>query len=196
MEKDSKVKLRTSEDVYNRLKWEGMYDTATIWIGYEDRFEGPMEIAFDSFEPMALGCDGQIPYHRVWYFRTTELDAPNDGILWDRRRRYDVVFKSGETIRLEQLQQKVERHGVSKADSECWSRDCELLDETRAAVTKAWLNAETEEDKQRMRPYGPLRWEQRTEEEEERTEEEEEGEMEHAAVGGDEAVQQEVAVDA
>jgi len=84
----AKAKMRTSEDVFNRLRWdEGM--EAGVIVGYEDRLEGPVEVPFKAFIPISEG--GCVPFHRVFYFRREE------DVLWDRRRRFDAVFGSGDT---------------------------------------------------------------------------------------------------
>merc|ERR1719456_1639119 len=60
-----------------------------IIIGYEDRMLGAMEMPLQNFVPVVEG--GDLPMHRVWYVRSP------DGILWDRRRKLDLVFGSGMT---------------------------------------------------------------------------------------------------
>jgi len=84
-----KPKMRTSEDLYHRLKWDEEFANDEVTIGYEDRIEGPMEMSLAAFLPISE--DGNIPFHRIWYFRR------GDEVLWDRRRRLDRVFQSGET---------------------------------------------------------------------------------------------------
>lgn len=85
-----KQRLRTSQDVYNRIMWDtGRYDPASFVIGYLDRFDGMMEIALDEFVPIDKG--GDIAYHRVYYFRQ------GDVVVWDRNKRIDNVFGSGDT---------------------------------------------------------------------------------------------------
>jgi hypothetical protein len=85
-----KQRLRTSQDVYNRIMWDtARYDPASFVIGYLDRFDGMMEIALDEFVPIDKG--GDIAYHRVYYFRQ------GDVVVWDRNNRIDNVFGSGDT---------------------------------------------------------------------------------------------------
>lgn len=83
----AKDKLRTSEDIFNRLRWDESSEHGEVFIGYEDRIEGPMEIVLSQFKPISE--DGNIPFHRIWYFRR------GDSVLWDRRRRLDNIFFSG-----------------------------------------------------------------------------------------------------
>lgn len=83
----SKRSLRSSRDIFHRLKWSGAYPLERIRIGYADRHEGMMEIPFGKFRP-----GGNIPWDRVWYF---VLDGNR---LWDRKSRIDHVFGSGDTL--------------------------------------------------------------------------------------------------
>ena len=69
-------KLRTAEDVLHRLRWCPLpEEEGTVMIGYEDRVKGPMEIALDDFVSIRDG--GDIPEHRIWYFRR-HLPPPPD----------------------------------------------------------------------------------------------------------------------
>merc|ERR1711924_148214 len=58
-------------------------------LGYDDRLLGAMEMPLCEFVPMTEG--GELPMHRVWYVRNGEL------VLWDRKRKLDLVFGSGMT---------------------------------------------------------------------------------------------------
>jgi len=64
-----------------------------IIIGYEDRMLGDLEIPATKFTPINHG--GDLPYHRITYFR-----HQNQEIIWDRNRRIDVLYHSGETKKL------------------------------------------------------------------------------------------------
>eukprot|EP00928_Gymnodinium_smaydae_P082277 TRINITY_DN65652_c0_g1_i1.p1 TRINITY_DN65652_c0_g1~~TRINITY_DN65652_c0_g1_i1.p1 ORF type:complete len:1288 (+),score=151.23 TRINITY_DN65652_c0_g1_i1:370-4233(+) len=79
-------KLRTVEDVLSRLRHDNSFATEEAIIGYEDRFLGPMEISLQDYDVF-----GDIPHHRVWYVRLGK------DIYWDRRRRFDLFFNSGDT---------------------------------------------------------------------------------------------------
>lgn len=74
------TKLRTSEDVYNRIMWDPLLNKAEYTICYEDRFLGLMEIPFESFDRE------NIPFHRVWMFKH------RGDVVWDREKRIDLVF--------------------------------------------------------------------------------------------------------
>ncbi|HEY3448770.1 MAG TPA: poly(A) polymerase [Myxococcales bacterium] len=80
-----KPALRPSVDVYNRIRWDARFDPARFSIGYETRDQGMQEMPFLDFVP-----GGEIPWHRLWYFRD------ESGIVWDRRTRVDRIFGSGE----------------------------------------------------------------------------------------------------
>jgi len=82
---EKKNKLRTSEDVYARIKWDTSFNQENFVMGYTDRFRGIMELPYVDYSP-----GGDIPFHRVHYFRNTE------GYVWDRDTRLDLVFHSGE----------------------------------------------------------------------------------------------------
>lgn len=81
--------LRTFEDVFNRMRWDEGYDMDAMTMGYDDRLIGAMEMPLQNFVPCAQG--GDLPMHRVWYVRC------GDRMLWDRRRKLDLVFGSGMT---------------------------------------------------------------------------------------------------
>ncbi len=86
----AKKKMRTSLDVFNRVRFDVQYDRDLFTIGYTDRFIGIIETSFNEFaiateDPTA---ESFIPWHRVVYFK-------NDGeIVWDRRTKTDKVFDS------------------------------------------------------------------------------------------------------
>src|SRR2546430_2147453 len=63
-EKKAEGKLRTSREVYDRIRWDASFDASSCIIGYETRLSGLQEMRFDDFDPR-----GDIPWHRVWYFR-------------------------------------------------------------------------------------------------------------------------------
>merc|ERR1711988_1178915 len=48
-----------------------------------------MEMPLSDFVPVTEG--GDLPMHRIWYVRS------GDKVLWDRRRKLDLVFGSGMT---------------------------------------------------------------------------------------------------
>jgi len=77
--KDSKKKrLPSSEEVYNRIKWEAPaygIDVDSFTIAYSDRFLELVQVPFSSFEI------GVIPLHRVMKV------FYQDKLIWDRKDR-------------------------------------------------------------------------------------------------------------
>lgn len=71
-------RLRSSREVYMWMRWDQRFDKNKIVIGYDAHDLGMLEAPFAGFVP-----DGEIPWHRVWYFRAGEL------VVWDRRERID-----------------------------------------------------------------------------------------------------------
>lgn len=94
----TKRSLRSSEDIYHRLRWDPALPAERVVIGYEDRLVGDREIPMLEFTP-----GGRIPWSRVWYFR---LDSER---IWDRRIRLDRLFGSGNT-RPEQILSRLQQH--------------------------------------------------------------------------------------
>ncbi|KAH8433537.1 DUF504 domain-containing protein [Aspergillus melleus] len=83
-------RLRPATDIINRIIWDSNYDSANYIIGYEDRFEGRLEVGIGSWKRESTD-EEFIPQHRVLYIK-----RKSDGeIMWDRRRRIDKVFLSG-----------------------------------------------------------------------------------------------------
>jgi uncharacterized protein (UPF0248 family) len=72
--------MHTSREVYDRIRWDPRIDPTRFVIGYESRLPEPREVAFTAFVP-----DGDIPWHRVLYFRE------GSRVVWDRRTRLDTV---------------------------------------------------------------------------------------------------------
>jgi uncharacterized protein (UPF0248 family) len=89
MESKRQPKLRTFEDVFHRIRWDDKYNMLVMRMGYDDRLLGAMEMPLSQFVPVVEG--GELPMHRVWYVRSGR------DVLWDRRRKLDLVFGSGST---------------------------------------------------------------------------------------------------
>eukprot|EP00727_Mastigamoeba_balamuthi_P000715 m51a1_g10640 hypothetical protein (1092) ;mRNA; r:11564-15406 len=79
-----KEKMRTSSDVFNRVRWDPSFNPAEWTVGYEDRFLGMMEVPLEEYDTE------NIPFHRVWLFKR------RGEIVWDRENRVDMVFAEGE----------------------------------------------------------------------------------------------------
>ncbi|OCK79776.1 hypothetical protein K432DRAFT_266841, partial [Lepidopterella palustris CBS 459.81] len=82
-------KLRTAKDVLNRLRWDEDYDISDFVIVYKDRFEGNKEISADQWKDETTD-EEFIPQHRI-----VRIKKQDNEIVWDRERRVDLVFFSG-----------------------------------------------------------------------------------------------------
>jgi poly(A) polymerase len=83
----SQDRFQTSREVYHRLRWDPRLDAHEFVIGYDARGEQLEEVSFSAFVP-----DGEIPWHRVWYFRR----GPER--VWDRRERIDRTASLGTQV--------------------------------------------------------------------------------------------------
>jgi len=132
----AKPKLRTSEEVFKRLRFAVQWDEDSvyygeqdIWIGYEDGIYGPMEQRLSAFVPIDKG--GDLPFHSIWYFRC------GGRVVWDRRRRMDELWLSGET-------EAIHIGRAGKADAQA-------AQETAAAMAKAALTMAALEEERQIR---------------------------------------------
>lgn len=74
----------------NRIIWDSSFDSQDYTIVYEDRFNGRLEVNLESWKK-DLTDEEFIPQHRILYIK-----RKSDGeIVWDKRRRIDKVFYSG-----------------------------------------------------------------------------------------------------
>jgi tRNA-splicing ligase RtcB (3'-phosphate/5'-hydroxy nucleic acid ligase) len=76
-----KPSLRTSQDVYNQIRWDDRLDPSIFVIGYQTRFDGEREIFLNAFTP-----GGEIPWYRILYIREA------DEVQWDRRSKLDKLL--------------------------------------------------------------------------------------------------------
>ncbi|KAL4818680.1 hypothetical protein BDW67DRAFT_11222 [Aspergillus spinulosporus] len=83
-------RLRPAADILNRLIWDESYNSTDFVIGYEDRFEGRLEASLNSWKRDSTD-EEFIPQHRILYIKRKS----NSEVVWDRRRRIDMIFKSG-----------------------------------------------------------------------------------------------------
>ncbi|KAJ6160380.1 hypothetical protein N7470_003776 [Penicillium chermesinum] len=82
-------KLRPAGDVINRIRWDPACDPSDYVIVILDRFEGELVVEFNAWKRESTH-EEFIPQHRVLYIKTT-----NGDVVWDRRRRIDKIFHSG-----------------------------------------------------------------------------------------------------
>ncbi|KAI9327390.1 2'-5' RNA ligase superfamily-domain-containing protein [Obelidium mucronatum] len=88
-----KGKLRSSEDVFNRILWDASFDRESFVVGYMDRFTGIQEMQFNEFARRKEDEQGEdwIPFHRIWYFK--KLSHEGDKVVWDRKHKLDLIFE-------------------------------------------------------------------------------------------------------
>ncbi|RKG90267.1 endonuclease [Corallococcus sp. CA049B] len=76
----SQERFTTSREVYHRIRWDSRHDAREFVVGYDAHRGAMEEMPFEAFIP-----DGEIPWHRVWYFkRGTQM-------VWDRKSRIDLL---------------------------------------------------------------------------------------------------------
>lgn len=70
----------TGKQVYDRIRWDSALEPIWFTIGVLERESesGIAEISYEAFEP-----DGDIPWHRIRYFRVGAY------LVWDRAARVD-----------------------------------------------------------------------------------------------------------
>jgi len=76
-------------DIISRITWDSEFQRSDFIIGFVDRFEGQLEINMDNWKKESTDEDF-IPQHRILYIKHV-----NGEIVWDRRRRIDKIFTSG-----------------------------------------------------------------------------------------------------
>ncbi|MFO0548573.1 MAG: RNA repair domain-containing protein [Polyangiaceae bacterium] len=75
--------MRTSEEIYNRIRWDASLDAARFTIGLDVHGASLKRVAFSDFV-----AGGDIPWHRVVAFEA-------DGVtVWDRRAGLDILDRT------------------------------------------------------------------------------------------------------
>ncbi|MFF8842372.1 poly(A) polymerase [Streptomyces sp. NPDC015127] len=72
--------MRTSEEIYHRVRWDARFDPARFVIGVLQRGASPKRLPLPAFVP-----GGDIPWHRVLFF---EADGE---VVWDRTSGVDRI---------------------------------------------------------------------------------------------------------
>lgn len=72
--------MRTSEDIYHRVRWDPRFDPARFVLGVAQRGRDPKRVPLERFTP-----GGDIPWHRVLFF---EADGE---VVWDRSTATDRI---------------------------------------------------------------------------------------------------------
>lgn len=82
-----KAKLRPSQDVLQRLRWDARFDAGSYLVVYRERGGGTKELPVPSF----------LESQRIPWSRVTAVLHRDRTLIWDRARRIDRLFGSGET---------------------------------------------------------------------------------------------------
>ncbi|MFB7189212.1 poly(A) polymerase [Streptomyces sp. NPDC056230] len=72
--------MRTSEEIYHRVRWDARFDPARFVMGVSQRGAPPERVPLPRFTP-----GGEIPWHRVLFF---EADGE---VVWDRPSGVDRI---------------------------------------------------------------------------------------------------------
>ncbi|MDX2820905.1 RNA repair domain-containing protein [Streptomyces ipomoeae] len=72
--------MRTSEEIYHRVRWDARFDPARFVLGVMQRGAAPKRVPLPAFVP-----GGEIPWHRVLFF---EADGE---VVWDRATGVDRI---------------------------------------------------------------------------------------------------------
>ncbi|WP_406093630.1 poly(A) polymerase [Streptomyces sp. NBC_01013] len=72
--------MRTSEEIYHRVRWDARFDPARFVLGVAQRGRDPKRVPLERFTP-----GGDIPWHRVLFF---EADGE---VVWDRSSGLDRI---------------------------------------------------------------------------------------------------------
>ncbi|WP_326671825.1 RNA repair domain-containing protein [Streptomyces sp. NBC_01257] len=72
--------MRTSEEIYHRVRWDARFDPARFVLGVAQRGRDPKRVPLERFTP-----GGDIPWHRVLFF---EADGE---VVWDRSSGTDRI---------------------------------------------------------------------------------------------------------
>ncbi|MFE9781267.1 RNA repair domain-containing protein [Streptomyces sp. NPDC005775] len=72
--------MRTSEEIYHRVRWDARFDPARFVLGVAQRGRDPKRVPLERFTP-----GGDIPWHRVLFF---EADGE---VVWDRASGVDAL---------------------------------------------------------------------------------------------------------
>ncbi|MFE6494042.1 poly(A) polymerase [Streptomyces sp. NPDC057748] len=72
--------MRTSEEIYHRVRWDSRFDPARFVMGVAQRGTAPKRVPLPRFTP-----GGDIPWHRVLFF---EADGE---VVWDRSSGVDRI---------------------------------------------------------------------------------------------------------
>jgi len=80
----AKVKLKSSETIFNRIKWDKSLDEKEFTIVYEDRVLGDQEKEYTDWSKDIHEVDS-IPFHRILQFKRNGI------VVWDRKARFSSL---------------------------------------------------------------------------------------------------------
>ena len=80
--KQRKNKLRPSQDVVQRLRWDPRFEPACFWIAFRERGGGEGEANLPGF------LASPVPWSRVVRVRREDGE-----VIWDRARRLDRLLR-------------------------------------------------------------------------------------------------------
>lgn len=86
-------KLRSAQDVLDRIRWDPSMKIDHFIVGYLERFDGMMTMPASQWIRETTEEDF-IPQHRIKWVKKTDDDG-NEEIVWDRDARVDKMFGSG-----------------------------------------------------------------------------------------------------
>ncbi|KAK5267111.1 hypothetical protein LTR99_005929 [Exophiala xenobiotica] len=84
-------KMRSAQDVLDRLRWDHALDLSRYSIGYLERFSGIKETPAAEWVS-EFTEEEWIPQHRIKYFKRTTTETGEQEIVWDRDKRIDKIF--------------------------------------------------------------------------------------------------------
>lgn len=75
--------MRTSEEIYHRIRWDPRFDPARFVLGVNARGAAPKRVPLPAFVP-----GGDIPWHRILFIEA------DDEVVWDRSAGLDRIDSS------------------------------------------------------------------------------------------------------
>lgn len=81
--------LNIRADIINRITWDSNFERSDYIIAFVDRFEGQLEINMGNWKKDSTD-EEFIPQHRILFIKHVDGE-----VVWDRRRRIDKIFNSG-----------------------------------------------------------------------------------------------------
>jgi len=90
---NNNARFRGADLIFNRILHDPTIDRGQVLIGYEDRFTGVHEIAFNEFKKVHDHEYG-VPMHRIRHYKISGR------IVWDRTNKIDLLTGSEQQIEL------------------------------------------------------------------------------------------------